>query len=74
MTAHGATPASTQIVFHEQRHQKIRDRIDELRRIVRFYEQCQHDREHAKETGAMRDATEWLIENAIAISKDPLFT
>ena len=74
MAHHNGASHADQIVFLEERHRKIVERIDELRRVVSFYELARSGGDNAKATGALRDATEWMLEQAVAISRHPLFT
>ena len=62
---HHTSPAS-QIVFLESRvecleaeRDRLRARLDRLRDAVAFLDRCRDD-PMAKETGALRDAHEWI--------------
>lgn len=68
MAHHNGALASSQIISLETRIEKFEEKLEELRRVVSFYELAKKSPE-ARETGAMRDATEWLLEKAIEISK-----
>lgn len=67
------TPCSSQLIHAQGIIERMKERIDELRRVVKFYDLCRAAPEQAKETGAARDAVDWLIETATAIAQDPLF-
>jgi hypothetical protein len=67
MPHHNGASHSDQIIFLEDRHRRIIEKIDHLRRVVSFYQLARRS-DDAKETGALRDATEWIIETAIELS------
>lgn len=67
-----AYPAE-QIVWLEERLRQQRDAVEQLRRVVSFYELAMAAGELGKTTGARRDAEEWLAEAAVALVRNPVF-
>ena len=56
------------LVHLEGRIERMDERLAKFAKVVAFYELAKSSPE-ARDTGAMRDATEWLLEEAVALSK-----
>ena len=70
MPHHNGASHADQIIFLEERHRRIVEKVERLRRVVSFYELARAS-EEAKYNGVMRDAVEWLLESAVELSRDP---